>query len=98
GRNAALVGMGDRGVLAPGMKADVNVIDFDHLTLYSPHIVNDLPAGGKRLIQKTDGYTASIVSGTVSFRNGEPTGALKGKLVRGAQPRPEGAQIPSAAD
>ena len=98
GRNAALVGLGDRGILAPGMKADVNVIDFDKLTLYSPHIVNDLPAGGKRLIQKTDGYTASIVSGTVSFRNGEPTGALKGKLVRGAQKRPEGARIPAAAD
>ncbi|MBX3490392.1 amidohydrolase family protein [Parvibaculum sp.] len=96
GRNADLVGLHDRGILAPGMKADVNVIDFDRLTLYSPHIVNDLPAGGKRLIQKTDGYTASIVSGAVAFRNGEPTGALGGRLIRGAQTRPAGARI--AAD
>jgi len=97
-RNAALVGMNDRGVLAPGMKADLNVIDFDNLTLYSPRIVNDLPAGGKRLIQQTDGYTASIISGAVAFRNGEPTGALNGRLVRGAQARPEGVRIPAAAD
>jgi N-acyl-D-aspartate/D-glutamate deacylase len=80
------------------MKADVNVIDFDGLKLYSPHIVNDLPAGGKRLIQHADGYTASIVSGRVAFRNGQPTGALNGKLVRGAQARPSGARIPAAAD
>lgn len=98
GRNANLVGLHDRGILAPGMKADVNVIDFDGLKLYSPHIVNDLPAGGKRLIQHADGYTASIVSGTVAFRNGQPTGALKGRLVRGAQVRPAAARIPAAAD
>ncbi|HUD50398.1 N-acyl-D-amino-acid deacylase family protein [Parvibaculum sp.] len=98
GRNADLVGLNDRGILAPGMKADVNVIDFDRLKLYSPHIVNDLPAGGKRLIQHADGYTASIVSGTVAFRNGQPTGALNGRLVRGAQARPAGARIPVAAD
>ncbi|MDR3498257.1 MAG: amidohydrolase family protein [Parvibaculum sp.] len=97
-RNAELIGMLDRGILAPGMKADVNVIDFDHLRLFSPRIVNDLPAGGKRLIQQTDGYTASIVSGAVAFRNGEPTGALNGRLVRGAQARPAGARIPAAAD
>ncbi len=98
GRNAELVGLKDRGILAPGMKADVNVIDFDRLKLYSPHIVNDLPAGGKRLIQHADGYTASIVSGTVAFRNGQPTGALNGRLVRGAQARPSAARIPAAAD
>ncbi|HEX7775427.1 MAG TPA: amidohydrolase family protein [Parvibaculum sp.] len=98
GRNAELIGMLDRGILAPGMKADVNVIDFDRLKLYSPRIVNDLPAGGKRLIQQTDGYTASIVSGTVAFRNGDPTGALNGRLVRGAQARPAGARIAAAAD
>ncbi|MEN6542024.1 amidohydrolase family protein [Parvibaculum sp.] len=96
GRNAELVGLKDRGILAPGMKADVNVIDFDRLKLYSPHIVNDLPAGGKRLIQHADGYTASIVSGTVAFRNGQPTGALKGRLVRGAQARPAAARVPAA--
>ena len=98
GRNADLIGLNDRGILAPGMKADVNVIDFDRLKLYSPHIVNDLPAGGKRLIQHADGYTASIVSGSVAFRNGQPTGALNGRLVRGAQARPSGAKIPAAAD
>lgn len=91
GRNAELVGLLDRGILAPGMKADVNVIDFDGLRLYSPQIVHDLPAGGKRLIQKADGYTASIVSGSVAFRNGEPTGVLNGRLVRGAQARPANA-------
>jgi len=98
GRNAELINVLDRGILAPGMKADVNVIDFEHLKLYSPHIVNDLPAGGKRLIQQADGYTASIVSGTVAFREGVPTGALNGKLVRGAQARPAGVRIATAAD
>ncbi|KAB7738639.1 amidohydrolase family protein [Parvibaculum sedimenti] len=98
GRNADLVGLKDRGIVAPGMKADVNVIDFDRLKLYSPHIVNDLPAGGKRLIQHADGYTASVVSGSVAFRNGQPTGALNGRLVRGAQARPSGARLPAAAD
>jgi len=87
--SAQLVGMHDRGVLAAGLKADVNVIDFDRLTLHAPEIVYDLPAGGKRLIQKADGYTASIVSGTVAFRDGRHTGApLSGRLVRGPQPRP----------
>jgi len=98
GRNAELINVLDRGLLAPGMKADVNVIDFDHLKLYSPHIVNDLPAGGKRLIQQADGYTASIVAGAVAFREGVPTGALNGKLVRGAQSRPAGVRIATAAD
>jgi N-acyl-D-aspartate/D-glutamate deacylase len=87
--SAELVGMRDRGVLAPGMKADVNVIDFDHMRLRAPEIVYDLPAGGKRLIQRADGYSASIVSGAVAFREGCPTGSpLAGRLVRGAQPGP----------
>ena len=81
---AALVGLTDRGRLAPGLKADVNVIDFDHLTLHEPTVVNDLPAGGRRLVQRASGYDTTIVSGTVAFRSGEPTGALNGKLVRGA--------------
>jgi N-acyl-D-aspartate/D-glutamate deacylase len=63
-----------------------------------PEIVYDLPAGGKRFIQKTRGYTASIVSGVVAFREGEPTGALNGKLIRGAQARPQGARLPAAAE
>ena len=96
--NAELVGLLDRGVLAPGMKADINVIDFDGLKLRAPEIVYDLPAGGKRLIQKAEGYTATVISGTIAFKNGEPTGALVGKLLRGAKPRPQGARIGAAAD
>ncbi|MBL4864385.1 MAG: amidohydrolase family protein, partial [Rhodobiaceae bacterium] len=96
--NDEVVGLMDRGVLAAGMKADVNVIDFDNLRLHPPEIVYDLPAGGKRLIQKADGYTATIVSGQVAFRSGVPTGKLNGKLIRGAQARPQGVQIPVAAD
>lgn len=96
--NAELVGLLDRGVLAPGMKADINVINFDGLKLRAPEIVYDLPAGGKRLIQKAEGYTATIISGTLAFKNGEPTGALVGKLLRGAKPRPQGARIGAAAD
>jgi N-acyl-D-aspartate/D-glutamate deacylase len=96
--NAELVGLFDRGVLAPGMKADINVIDFGGLKLRAPEIVYDLPAGGKRLIQKAEGYTATIISGTLAFKNGEPTGALVGKLLRGARPRPQGAQVGAAAD
>ncbi len=85
---AALVGLLDRGVLAPGYKADVNVIDFDRLRPRRPTIVNDLPAGGRRLLQRADGYVATVVSGTVAFRDGTPTGALGGRLIRGAQPAP----------
>jgi len=97
-KTAELVGLYDRGVLAPGMKADVNVIDFDNLTMDKPEIVYDLPAGGKRFVQKTRGYTASIISGAVAFRNGEPTGVLGGKLIRGSQARPAAAQLPAAAE
>jgi len=96
--NAEIVGLHDRGILAPGMKADVNVIDFDNLRMHSPEIVHDLPAGGKRLIQKASGYTATIISGEVAFENGTPTGKLNGKLIRGAQSRPDGVHIPVAAD
>ncbi|MFO1027605.1 MAG: amidohydrolase family protein [Acetobacteraceae bacterium] len=81
--NAAAIGLTDRGVLRPGMKADINVMDYDRLRLHSPEIVYDLPAGGKRLIQRTDGFNATIVSGEVVYRDGEATGALPGRLVRG---------------
>jgi len=97
-RTAELVGLYDRGVLAPGMKADVNVIDFDNLTMDRPEIVYDLPAGGKRFVQKTHGYTASIVSGAIAFRDGQPTGILGGRLIRGSQPRPTAATLPTAAE
>ena len=81
--NAAAIGLNDRGLLRIGMKADLNVIDYDRLVLGSPEIVYDLPAGGKRLVQRTDGFDATVVSGAVVYRNGEATGALPGRLVRG---------------
>jgi N-acyl-D-aspartate/D-glutamate deacylase len=84
-RTAALYGLCDRGTLAPGMKADVNLIDFDHLALSAPEVVFDLPANGRRLVQKATGYRATLKSGTVIFAEGEPTGALPGRLLRGAQ-------------
>ncbi len=97
--SAELLGLNDRGVLAPGMRADVNVIEFDHMKLHAPEIVYDLPAGGKRLIQKADGYTATIVNGVVAFRNGEPTDVpLQGRLIRGARPRPAAAETYLAAE
>ena len=85
---AALVGLLDRGVVEPGYKADLNVIDFERLRARRPTIVNDLPAGGRRLVQRADGYVATIVSGRVAFREGEPTGELNGRLIRGAQSPP----------
>jgi N-acyl-D-aspartate/D-glutamate deacylase len=86
--NAAAVGLNDRGLVRVGMKADLNVIDYDRLVLRGPEIVYDLPAGGKRLVQRTDGFDATIVSGSVVYRNGEATDALPGRLVRGMQASP----------
>ena len=83
--NARAVGLGDRGLLKPGYKADMNVIDFDKLGVEAPVMKWDLPAGGKRLLQKARGYRATIVSGAVTYRDGEATGALPGRLVRGPQ-------------
>jgi N-acyl-D-aspartate/D-glutamate deacylase len=80
---ARLAGLQDRGQLAVGMKADINVIDFDGLKLHVPEVTYDLPAGGRRMRQLADGYVATVVSGTVTYRNGQPTGALPGRLVRG---------------
>jgi len=85
---AELYGLRDRGVLAPGMKADLNVIDFDELRIRPPRVAYDLPADGRRLLQEADGYVATVVSGQVTYENGEPTGRLPGKLVRGAQDGP----------
>ncbi|HTQ13560.1 MAG TPA: amidohydrolase family protein [Rhizomicrobium sp.] len=82
---AAAVGLMDRGVVAPGMKADLNVIDFARLRVEAPVMRFDLPAGGKRLLQGATGYVATIVSGETTYREGEATGALPGRLVRGAQ-------------
>ncbi|HSG88717.1 MAG TPA: amidohydrolase family protein [Pseudomonadales bacterium] len=85
---ARAVGLLDRGLLVPGYRADVNVIDYDHLTLRAPRMVHDLPAGGRRLMQDAEGYRLAIVAGQVTYRDGQPTAALPGKLVRGAQQAP----------
>ncbi|HTK98252.1 MAG TPA: amidohydrolase family protein [Pseudomonadales bacterium] len=79
---ARAVNLLDRGVIAAGMKADLNVIDFDNLRVRAPEMIKDLPAGGSRLEQRADGYLATIVSGEVTYQNGEATDALPGRLVR----------------
>jgi N-acyl-D-aspartate/D-glutamate deacylase len=84
-RPAALFRMHDRGRIAPGMKADLNVIDFDALGIAPPRMAYDLPAGGKRLLQGARGYRTQIVSGAVTYRDGAATAAMPGKLVRGPQ-------------
>jgi len=83
---AALVGLHDRGVLAPGRRADINLVDLDAIGVGAVEMVHDLPAGGRRLVQRATGYRATLVAGHVVMRDGEPTGALPGRLVRGAQP------------
>jgi N-acyl-D-aspartate/D-glutamate deacylase len=85
---AETVGLLDRGVLAPGYRADVNLIDFDVLRPRRPEMRRDLPAGGKRLLQGADGYVATVVKGEVTYERGEPTEALPGRLVRGARKAP----------
>jgi N-acyl-D-aspartate/D-glutamate deacylase len=85
---AETVGLLDRGILAPGYKADVNVIDFEHLALTAPVMVHDLPAGGKRLIQGARGYLHTVVSGVETYADGVDTGELPGRFVRGEQPDP----------
>ena len=82
---AALFGLGDRGALVPGKKGDVNLIDFDRLQLHRPESVADLPGGATRLIQRADGYVATINAGLVTFDRGEDTGARPGVLLRGAR-------------
>jgi N-acyl-D-amino-acid deacylase len=88
---AETVNLFDRGVIKPGYKADVNVIDLDRLHLYAPRVKCDLPAGGKRLSQQSDGYEATIVSGEITYRRSRPTGALPGRLVRFGRPAPTSA-------
>jgi N-acyl-D-amino-acid deacylase len=82
---ATLYGLGDRGVLAPGYLGDVNVIDFDRLALHRPAKVADLPGGASRLVQRADGYVRTVKAGTVTFADGEHTGATPGRLLRGAR-------------
>jgi N-acyl-D-amino-acid deacylase len=79
----------DRGLIATGYKADLNVINYDRLKLYAPEMSSEgLPSGGRRLVQRADGYAATIVNGEVTYREGVPTGAMPGRLVRGEQARP----------
>jgi N-acyl-D-aspartate/D-glutamate deacylase len=80
---AEVYGLHDRGVIAPGYRADLNLIDFDALTLGRPEMVYDLPAGGKRLIQKAEGYLLTLCNGEITYRDGQHTGAKPGRLIRG---------------
>ena len=86
---ARTVGLLDRGVLAPGYRADANLIDFANLRERRPEMHFDLPAGGKRLLQRADGYVATLVAGDVTYENGVATDALPGRLIRGAKPTPQ---------
>lgn len=79
---ARCVGLYDRGTLEVGMKADINIIDYERLQLRKPEVVFDLPAGGRRIVQEVDGYKATIVSGVPIYENGVTTGACPGKLIR----------------
>ena len=83
--NATAIGLNDRGLVTPGFKADLNVIDYDRLKLCPPQVAYDLPSGGRRLLQRIEGYDATIVSGTPVQIDGEETGSLPGRLVRGAK-------------
>ena len=85
---AEIVGLFDRGLIAPGYRADLNVIDYDRLKLKAPQVVYDLPSGGRRLVQRAEGYTATVVAGQTTYRDGTPTGALPGQLLRGATAAP----------
>ena len=90
--NAQAIGLHDRGVIRTGAKADINVIDYGRLKLHGPEVVYDLPSQGRRIIQKTDGYVATLVNGVVVTREGRATGALPGRLVRGPKDGPIVAQ------
>ena len=85
---ARVIGLNDRGLVRPGYRADLNVIDFDRLKLNMPKVVHDLPAGGRRILQRASGYDATIVKGIVISRDGQETGARPGRLVRGPQAAP----------
>jgi len=84
-RTAALYGLGDRGRVIPGLRADLNVIDHAHLALHAPVMVHDLPAGARRFVQRASGYVATTVRGQVTMRDGVETGARPGTLIRGAR-------------
>jgi N-acyl-D-aspartate/D-glutamate deacylase len=94
---AASVDINDRGLLKSGYKADINVIDLERLHLYAPRVKRDLPGGGRRLSQKSDGFAATIVSGTITYLNGRATGSLPGRLIRGCRPDPGINRVPHHA-
>jgi N-acyl-D-amino-acid deacylase len=79
---AGFFGLTDRGRLAPGLRADVNLIDFERLQMQKPELIHDMPANGRRFVQRVEGYEATLVAGQPIFERGEATGALPGKLVR----------------
>ena len=85
---AETVGLRDRGLIAPGYKADLNVIDFERLQVQPPRFAKDLPAGGRRLLQGADGYLHTFVSGVETMADGVPTGERPGRLVRHQRPDP----------
>ena len=82
GRTAEVYGFTDRGTLQPGKRADINLVDLDNITLHAPEMIFDLPAGGRRLVQRADGYRATFVAGEQTYADGQPTGATPGRLVR----------------
>jgi N-acyl-D-aspartate/D-glutamate deacylase len=79
---ARVYGLHDRGVLAPGMLADINVIDHANLTLHKPHMIHDLPAGGRRLVQDADGYLATVKAGEIVVEHDEVTDARPGRTLK----------------
>ena len=94
---ASLYGLEDRGRLAPGLLADINVIDMEALSLNLPTVAFDLPAGGRRLLQTAEGYEVTIKSGRVTFRQGVKTGDYPGRVIRGPQPAPAETSLPATA-
>jgi N-acyl-D-aspartate/D-glutamate deacylase len=88
-RTARALALHDRGLVAPGMRADLNVIDYERLRALPPELAYDLPSGGRRLMQRARGYEATLVAGVVTYRDGEATGALPGRLIRGPQSQPD---------
>jgi len=87
-KTAEAVGLLDRGLVSPGYRADLNVIDYERLRLAAPEVAHDLPAGGRRLVQRAAGYVATVVRGEVTYRDGVATGALPGRLLRGPSADP----------
>ena len=95
GDTAQAYGLLDRGRIAPGYRADLNVIDFEGLRLHAPEMAYDLPTDARRLVQRADGYKYTVCRGEVVFQDGKATGALPGRLIRGPQAAPNSDQSAS---